>query len=492
MANEERWVATGANKNSAPAAGKRRSSLRSAKVAGLSFLLSAAAFSAAPVQAQSGEALKITPVPTTPIADGFTLAAVGDLIYLRPMLATMEKQSPSMLKILREADVTFGNFETTVFDFKTFKGSPQAESGGTWMIGDPGITTDVAKMGFDIVSHANNHATDWGVEGMIETIERMDAAGLVNSGTGRTLAAARAPRYFDAAAGRVGLVSASSSFTPMSRAADPLGEVPGRPGLNPLRTERVGLVSADDLAVLSRLAETKPGAPVRLNNMRYRATDNPGAGVTLAYEINAADEKANLLAVRQAKQNGNFAAFSLHTHEPGNWSEKPADFAVAFARKVIDEGGDAFIGHGPHQLRGIEIYKGKPIFYSLGNFAMMNNSLDVAPADMYDQYGVAPGSATTPELLQARNARQFSDPKLYESVIAVSRYVGGEVAEIRLYPIDLGVTGTGAGRGVPKMADAEVGRRILERMQRLSEPFGTRITIEKGVGVIRTNAGTAR
>jgi hypothetical protein len=77
-------------------------------------------------------------------------------------------------------------------------------------------------------------------------------------------------------------------------------------------------------------------------------------------------------------------------------------------------------------------------------------------------------------------------------VIAVSRYVGGEVAEIRLYPIDLGVTGTGAGRGVPKMADAEVGRRILERMQRLSEPFGTRITIEKGVGVIRTAAGAKR
>ncbi|WP_341022921.1 CapA family protein [Brevundimonas diminuta] len=439
---------------------RRFGSLRHRALAGV---LGAAALVAAPglpglagaARAQGGAALEISPVPTTPVADDFTFAAVGDLIYLRPMLATMEKQSPAMLKILRDADVTYGNFETTVFDLSTFKGAPQAESGGTWMLGDPAVTTDLAKMGFDIVSHANNHATDWGVEGMTETIERMNAAGLVNSGTGPNLAAARAPRYFDAASGRIGLVSASSSFTPMSRAADALGEVPGRPGLNPLRAEPVGLVSEQDLAVLARLAGAKPGAPVRLNNMRYRATANPDQRVTSSYEINKADEQANLLAIRQAKQNGNFAAFSLHTHEPGNDSEVPADFAVAFARKVIDEGGDAFIGHGPHQLRGIEIYKGKPIFYSLGNFAMMNNSLDVAPADMYEQYGVVPGSATTPELLQARNARSFSDPRLYESVIAVSRYVGGDVAEIRLYPIDLGVSVTGAARGVPTLANGD-------------------------------------
>lgn len=442
---------------------------------------------AASAAAQQAGALVVKPVPSAPISDGFTFAAVGDMIYLRPMLATIERQSPGMVKILRDADVTFGNFEMTVFDLNGFKGSPQAESGGTWILGDPGVIPDLAKMGFDIVSHANNHSTDWGTEGLAETLERLDNEHLVHAGTGRNLSAARAPRYLDAPAGRVALVAASSSFTPMSRASDPLGEVPGRPGLNTLRTTRVGKVPAADLAVLARLAGTRDGAPVRFNGMLFEA-DADATSMSTDYVVNNADVEANLASVRQAHQNGNFVAFSLHNHEPGNASQVPASFAVEFAHKVIDAGADAYLGHGPHQLRGIEIYKGKPIFYSLGNFAMMNNSLDVIPADMFEQFGIEPGSATVPEALQARGERSFSDPNLYESVIAVSRYVGGNVAEVRLYPIDLGVSVQGAARGVPALADQVVSKRILERLQRLSAPFGTKVAIENGIGIIRIPA----
>ena len=439
--------------------------------------------------AQQADATDVQAVHSTPVADGFTFAAVGDFIYLRPMLPTIERQSPDMLAILRDADVTFANFETSAFHMSTFKGSPQAESGGTWMLADPRVAADAAGMGIDMVSHANNHSTDWGVEGLFETLTHLEEAGLVYSGTGRTLSAARAPAYFDGPTGRIGLVSASSSFTPMSRAADPVGDVPGRGGVNHLRTEKVGLVSPSDLAVLARLAGSDPGSSVRFNNMRYEAMEAPGAdseaGMVTRFDVNAADTRANLLSVRQAKANGNFVAYSLHNHEPGNQSQEPADFAVEFAHQVIDAGADIFIGHGPHQLRGIEIYHGKPIFYSLGNFAMMNNSLDVIPADMYEQFGVAPGDATVPELLQQRNARSFNDPVLYESVIAVTSYAHGVADEIRLYPIDLGVSASGAARGVPKMADSEAACRILERLQRLSAPFGTTLTIEGPIGIIR-------
>lgn len=452
--------------------------------AGVALGVMLAATSAATAQAADGAPVK--PVPSTPIADGFTLATVGDLIYLRPMLATLEKRSPGMVKILRDADITFGNYEMTSVDLARFKGAPQAESGGTWLVSDPAVAPDLAKMGFDIVSHANNHATDWGAEGLADTLQVLDDAHLIHAGTGHNMAAARAPRYLDAPAGRVALVAASSSFTPMSRAADALGEVPGRPGVNALRTEKVGQVGAADLAVLARLAGTRDGAPVRFNGMKYEAVAAPKLPMDSDYVVNGRDVKANLTAVRQAHQNGNFVAFSLHNHEPGNGSQVPAPFAVDFARRVIDAGADAFIGHGPHQLRGIEIYKGKPIFYSLGNFAMMNNSLDAMPADIYDQFDADPAAMTAPELLQSRNERSFNDPNLYESVIAVSRYVGGQVAEIRLYPIDLGVAlPGGAAKGVPGLADAVVGRRILERMQRLSQPLGTSIAIENGVGVIR-------
>ncbi|MGB7411253.1 MAG: CapA family protein [Sphingopyxis granuli] len=436
-------------------------------------------------QQRGGQTLETVPVPSTPIAGDFSLAAVGDLIYLRPMLATLEKQAPEMLRILRGADVTFGNFETTALDLATFKGSPQAESGGTWMLADPGVPKDVAAMGIDIVGHANNHATDWGVEGMIETLKLLDAAKLVRAGTGRTMAEARAPAYYDGPQGRVALVSATTTFTPMTPAADPLGRVPGRPGANTIRSTEIGQVSEADLAVLARITGTKPGAPVRIKGRNFRAVDAPTTPMTIGYDLNQKDLAANLLAVRQAKQNGNFVVFSLHNHEPGNASQTPADFAPGLARQIIDAGADVYMGHGPHQLRGIEIYKGKPIFYSLGNFAMMNNSLDEVPADMFDQFGVTPGSVTTPELLQARNAKSFSDPNLYESVIATTHFRDGRLTEVRLYPIDLGVTATGAARGVPNMADAATGARILERLQRLSAPFGTRIDIVKGVGIIR-------
>ena len=96
-------------------------------------------------------------------------------------------------------------------------------------------------MGFDILSHANNHATDWGAEGLAETLDHLDANKLVHAGTGATMTAARAPRYLDTAHGRIGLVAAATSFTPMSRAADPQGEVPGRPGVNAIRSIRAGV-----------------------------------------------------------------------------------------------------------------------------------------------------------------------------------------------------------------------------------------------------------
>lgn len=433
---------------------------------------------------ESGGKLAPTSVPSTPIAGDFSFAAVGDLIYLRPMLATMELQSPDMLRLLRDADVTFGNFETTALDLATFTGSPQAESGGTWMLADPLVPDDVSKMGIDIVGHANNHTTDWGVEGMVETLKLLDKAHLVHAGTGRSMTAARAPAYFDGPSGRVGLVSATTSFTPMTPAADPLGKVPGRGGANTIRSTEIGLVSEADLATIARLAGAKAGAPVKMKGREFRATPAPATPMKIEYDLNTRDVGANLLAVRQAKQNGNFVVFSLHNHEPGNASQITANFAQPLAHQVIDAGADVYVGHGPHQLRGIEIYKGKPIFYSLGNFAMMNNSLDDVPADMYDQFGVEPGTITTPELLQARNAKEFSDPNLYETVIAVSHFRDGGLAEIRLHPVDLGVNATGAGKGVPHLANPMISKRILERLQRLSAPYGTHIQVKNNVGYI--------
>src|SRR5215831_18116029 len=100
-------------------------------------------------------------------------------------------------------------------------------------------------------------------------------------------------------------------------------------------------------------------------------------------------------------------------------------------------------------------------------------------------------SATDAEFDAMWNARTFGGDLWYQSVVTTSRFEKGRVAEIRLHPVDLGYTARGADRGVPTLATAEVARTILERLQRFSQPFGTRIAIEQGIGVIRPGAAAA-
>jgi hypothetical protein len=95
---------------------------------------------------------------------------------------------------------------------------------------------------------------------------------------------------------------------------------------------------------------------------------------TVDVELNGSDVDAVCAAIRQAKQTSDFAVFSLHTHEPGNYASRPPDFMRTLAHRAIEAGTDAVHGHGPHRLRGIEIHCGKPIFYSLGNFFFMENT----------------------------------------------------------------------------------------------------------------------
>jgi poly-gamma-glutamate synthesis protein (capsule biosynthesis protein) len=98
-------------------------------------------------------------------------------------------------------------------------------------------------------------------------------------------------------------------------------------------------------------------------------------------------------------------------------------------------------------------------------------------------------AATDAEFNAMWNRLIFGGDIWYQSVVTTSRFEKGRLAEIRLHPVDLNYAARGADRGVPRLAGPEVARTILERLQRLSQPFGTRIAIEQGVGVIRLAAG---
>jgi poly-gamma-glutamate capsule biosynthesis protein CapA/YwtB (metallophosphatase superfamily) len=432
------------------------------------------------------------------VADGFTLAAVGDLIIARPIPLGKDPSLMTPVKILRDADATFGNFEGSVIDIRRFKGYPAAEFGGVWIIGPRDVVKNLKDMGFDVVSRANNHTTDWGLDGMRDTDAALEEGGLVHAGTGENRAAARAARYFDTERGRVALVSMASSFTALSRAMPPVGEAPGRPGLNALRVTRHNVVTRETLETLRKIRTglQLPGqqppaneAPDRLNffSASFRVGDTPG----VTYEMDATDQREILSSIRNAKENSDFVIATIHAHDPGNFSDIPADFLPALAHAAIDNGADEFVGHGPHRLRGIEIYKGKPIFYSLGNYFFELNLLEPVGMDLYEQYKADPSQLTDAEFSEFWRERTFPSDVYYQSVIAVSRYERGQVSEIRLYPMDLGYAMRDGDRGVPRLAPPGVARAILERLQKMSQPYGTTIGVEQNVGVIRLKPITA-
>ncbi|TIP07361.1 CapA family protein, partial [Mesorhizobium sp.] len=135
----------------------------------------------------------------------------------RPLTKYQHPGFGDVVEILREADVTFGNMETLIFDIRSFKGSPEAEHGGAYHISAPELGPDLKAMGFDMLSRANNHTLDWGLEGMRETSRLLDESGIVHAGAGENLAQAGAARFLETARGRVALVSFATTFAPMAR-----------------------------------------------------------------------------------------------------------------------------------------------------------------------------------------------------------------------------------------------------------------------------------
>jgi poly-gamma-glutamate synthesis protein (capsule biosynthesis protein) len=446
-----------------------------------------------PLKAIADDTATAKPYPMTPTLKGdFTLTAVGDVIMTHPMRNEILRDSPKLLELL-QSDATFGNFEDTVADIKDFKGYPEALSGGGWLMSSPQVPDDLKAMGFDIMSHANNHGTDWGVAGLLETDRRLDLAGIVHAGSGPSLTAARAPAYFDGKKGRVALVALSAHLTAMEEAADGLGDVHARPGVNPLHYELFVTVPETQFKQLAAIRDMQPEGSfkkdkkddiVTLFETKYKNAGTGATGVGLHYKVNEKDEAAILRNVRQGKEVSDFAIVSAHVHEPGNYSETPPDFLPGFAHDAIDGGADAFIGHGPHRLRGIEIYKGKPIFYSLGDFAYMGHSRDViAPEELVHEKG-DPDDMTPAEFMQQRLLDGFNSQVFYESVVAVSHYRDGVLSQIELHPIELGWDGPLSRRGVPMLAHEKRAQRVLSKLQKLSEPFGTTIEVRENVGVI--------
>ncbi len=392
---------------------------------------------------------------------------------------------------IAQGDARFFNLETTV-NRDCYAGF---FSGGTWLRTDKRIFRSLDKFGFNLATAANNHCLDFGHEGVIQTVEALDEAGYVHAGLGRNLREASMPRYLDLPNGRVALIACSSSFSPGALAGEQSRLLPGRPGINGLRVQKTLVVDKSDIDALRKIAE-KTGANISkdadiasgylpelpdgvfdLCDMHFEAGEKCG----LKMEINSADMKRIENAIEEAKFFADYVVVSFHSHDRQYEDiNEPAEYVKEFARHCIDCGAHVFLGHGPHLIRPIEIYRGKPIFYSLGDFLLQLENCELAPEDFYSKFGLNSDSSMY-ELFRKRT-KDFTcglqrERVMMEAVIPCFEMEGERLKSLELIPIDLGYGMSHSKIGLARIAKDD---SILERLAEMSRKYGTEFEIKNG------------
>ncbi len=456
----------------------------------LVFLIGTVAGATLPAAQSAG-----TPAAAAPT---WSIAAVGDSIMTRQVRCFENDPAfMALVKPIRAADAAVINLELNVFRFWDFKGFPQAENGGNYEVAPPEVAEDMKWMGFNLFNHANNHTTDYGVEGMMESWKLLDSLHLVYAGSGMTAGEAAQAKYFETTKGRFALIGLATSFTPMSRAGETRPDMKGRPGVNALRTTTYTQLAPAQMTALRALVKDTGGRvpasekdPVRFGG----ATFVPGPENKQVGTVNARDEDRILRSIRSAAKQADYVIVYSHSHDiagPNDLSPAPAHLRD-FIKKCIDAGADVFVISGPHKLRGVEIYKGKPIFYSLGNFFMQNETIEPMPDDMYESFGLGDAALAA----DFYDARSKPDPKtglptsyypaqadIWESAVVVPVFQGHKVVEIKFYPVDMGFRMPRPRQGTPRLAEPFMAGKIIDRLAKMSEQYGTTIVFKDGIGV---------
>ena len=340
-----------------------------------------------------------------------TICSVGDSIYITDMPAEYDIQP--LKKIIEQADVKLFNLENVLSDEPIYGSS---YCGGTWLLAKEKMLDDVLKFGFNGCSFANNHTMDYSYDGMFSTLNAVRKRNLPCSGAGKNLAQASAHAVIETANGKVGLISICSTFNDAARAGNPSDTVPGRPGLNGLRFSTVYEITPEHMKALREMAE---GTCIDGRRNRSRAGGYTpkvpegcfgfGEYVFRESEVegktsraNAVDLERTVSGIKRALEECEQVVVIVHSHEIKHMTDdEPDDFLVEFCHACVDAGASAVIGTGTHQLKAIELYQGKPIFYSLGNFIFQSDDAFCMPDDFREKYK-APHGLTPKEQIEWR------------------------------------------------------------------------------------------
>jgi poly-gamma-glutamate capsule biosynthesis protein CapA/YwtB (metallophosphatase superfamily) len=362
---------------------------------------------------------------------------------IRSDLRAMAPGAVPTIKNLIQGDVKFTNFEGTVFE----QGQSVAEGRGFLA---PEAALDALKsFGFNLLSLSNNHAFDLKGAGLANTLKAVNARAIVHAGTGNSMVEAAAPAYLKTPNGTVALVaSASGLMAAGARATE------NAPGVNELRIE----AGAKENEATAELPSTPGNSPNKEDTARILGS------------IRDARAHADLVIVYQHNHVFSNRPFSAVFGEGLPERLSPPAWLKQWTHAEIDAGADIVVMHGAPLLHGVEIYRGKPIFYDLGNFIY-----NLPPAITY-----------------------IDEPINWESVVANVKFQGRRLQSVRLRPIAMNTIGQGQPdvhdehtnnqfldtRGLPSPATGMQATDILNRLAHESEPFGTKLVIKGGVAEI--------
>jgi poly-gamma-glutamate capsule biosynthesis protein CapA/YwtB (metallophosphatase superfamily) len=336
------------------------------------------------------------------------------------------------IESLLKGDVVFTNFESTVVDER--KG--QSRRDGRFL-SPPEALEALKTFGFNLVSLSNNHSFDLKVPGIQNALEQAKRLNLAHAGTGNNIQEAVAPGYLRTPKGTVALVAMASGLVEEGGSA-----TAARPGVNELRVEGNQPNKEDAQRILQSIRDATKRADLVIVYEHNHVFDKPFRTIML-------EELPERLA-------------------PPEWLKK-------WTHAEVDAGADIIVMHGAPLLHGVEIYRGRPIFYDLGNFIFQ-----APPADIL-----------------------LDEPIDWESVVAYVEFQGRKLQSIRFRPIAQNKIGQGQPdvhdehtmnlflqtRGLPSPATGEHARYILERLADLSRPFGTTIEIKGETAEVRLTGG---
>lgn len=410
-----------------------------------------------------------------------SITATGDALFVAKFPKYYDEQKKQIKDFILSHQVRLTNLETNLSDFGEYA---SAYSGGTWISTPKEYFGDLKELGFNFYGTANNHCMDYSYHGLLSTIDYLDSQNLAHAGTGRDLFDAQKPAILNIDGKKVAIFAVDTSFNCASKAGLPTANFKGRPGVNYLRYSTTYTITAEQEKSLREIAKT-----TRLNFSRdfniktgYVLQDPQGilsfGGITFTTKqgqpttkCNKKDKERILNLIRQAKQQNDYVFIQVHCHANDNVSHaNPPEFLVEFCKECIDNGVSAVFGGGCHQLRRVEMYKGKPIFYSLGDFIYQGPQVEKLPADFMEQYGVDV-NATAKEALNARSKNGkiglHLNKENYLSVLPRLEFDEDNLVEIKLLPIGLNFDKKDLLNGLPMIAQEQEQLEILTVLNNL-------------------------